>query len=205
MNFIKYYYIPFGLVLFSVVPVLAGLFRIGTIIQGGPITVENERFFIEGMSVILHISVASIFSIFGAFQFSTRIRERYVRWHRLSGRVMVLAGVMAAVTGLYLTIVFPKLETDGPTLYYVRLVVGLTMLASLVLAVRAVLARNFNSHGAWMTRAYALGLGAGTQVFTHLPWLLMDGSLPTGLIRDFAMASGWLINYLVAEWIIKRK
>ncbi len=61
MNFIKYYYIPFGLVLFSVVPVLAGLFRIGTIIQGGPITVENERFFIEGMSVILHISVASIF------------------------------------------------------------------------------------------------------------------------------------------------
>lgn len=205
MNFLKNYYISLGLVLLSVVPLLAGIFRITTLSQGLPITVENERFFDERMAVLVHIATATIFSIFGAFQFSSRIRLLYVRWHRLSGRVMVLAGIIAAVTGLYLTIVFPKLETDGPTLYYVRLVVGIAMLTSLILAVRAISVRNFVSHGAWMTRGYAIGLGAGTQVFTHLPWLLMDGSLPTGLIRDSAMASGWLINYLVAEWLINRK
>jgi hypothetical protein len=54
-----------------------------------------------------------------------------------------------------------------------------------------------------MIRAYALGMGAGTQVFTHLPWFLLVGT-PRGLARDSLMAAGWLINVFVAERVVRR-
>jgi hypothetical protein len=38
-----------------------------------------------------------------------------------------------------------------------------------LLGIEAILARSFTAHGEWMLRAYALGLGASTQVLTHLP------------------------------------
>jgi hypothetical protein len=54
-----------------------------------------------------------------------------------------------------------------------------------------------------MVRAYAIALGAGTQVFTHLPWVLLVGT-PGGYPRDAMMATGWLINVAVAEWFLRR-
>lgn len=55
-----------------------------------------------------------------------------------------------------------------------------------------------------MIRGHAIGLGAGTQVFTHLPWVIA-GVTPVGTTRALLMAAGWVINVLVAEWIIRRK
>lgn len=54
-----------------------------------------------------------------------------------------------------------------------------------------------------MTRAYAIGLGAGTQVFTHLPWFLMYREMPGEAPRAFLMGAGWVINVLVAEVVIR--
>ena len=50
---------------------------------------------------------------------------------------------------------------------------------------------------------YALGLGAGTQAFTHIPWLLFPG-IHGGLARTLCMAAGWALNLVVAEWLISR-
>lgn len=55
-----------------------------------------------------------------------------------------------------------------------------------------------------MTRAYAIGLGAGTQVLTHLPWFLLVGGTPGELPRGVMMGAGWVINIVVAEWVIRR-
>jgi hypothetical protein len=53
-----------------------------------------------------------------------------------------------------------------------------------------------------MTRAYALALGAGTQIFTEG---FGEPILGTGvLIGDLLKGAGWLINLAVAEWIIRR-
>ena len=53
-----------------------------------------------------------------------------------------------------------------------------------------------------MIRGYALGLGAGTQVFTEG----IGGALfGTGEVRgDLAKAAGWAINLAVAEYVIRR-
>ena len=79
------------------------------------------------------------------------------------------------------------------------------MVVSIVLAVNAIRRRDFASHGTWMTRAYAIGLGAGTQVLTHLPWFILVGGKPGELPRAVMMGAGWVINVVVAEWIIRRR
>ena len=81
------------------------------------------------------------------------------------------------------------------------------MLASIVLAVFAIQRRDFPSHGAWMTRGYAIALGAGTQVFTMLPWVVIFGPIGAAdeLPRTVLMTAGWVINLAVAEYVIRRR
>ena len=53
-----------------------------------------------------------------------------------------------------------------------------------------------------MIRAYALGLGAGTQAFTEGIGGAVFG---TGVVAaDLAKGAGWVINLAVAEWAIRR-
>jgi hypothetical protein len=94
-------------------------------------------------------------------------------------------------------------ELQGDLLYGVRMVVGLSMALAIVVSVRAVLRRRIAQHRAWMVRAYALGQGAGTQVLIMLPVTLIAGE-PTFIFRDVLMASAWVLNMVLAEWIIRR-
>lgn len=59
-------------------------------------------------------------------------------------------------------------------------------------------------HRAWMTRAYAIGLGAGTQAVTTGFWIVAVGT-PGVDARAGVLAAGWLINLAVAEWVIRRR
>ncbi len=88
-------------------------------------------------------------------------------------------------------------------LYVIRLVAGSAIALSLVLGVAAILRRDIAQHKAWMMRGYAIGLGAGTQAFTHLPWFLFP-DIQGELARTLCMGAGWAINLAVAEWFIAR-
>lgn len=197
--------VPVGLMVLCLVPIIAGSVRIGQLSTTSNITPENARFFTAPGMVIVHIVCSCVFCFVGALQFSRGFRRKFHQWHRKAGTVLMLFGFLAALTGLWITQSFPHLPSDGPTLYWVRLIVGVAMTFCLIFAVQAIRRKSFKEHGNWMTRSYALGLGAGTQVFTHLPWMIALGTAPTGLERDTAMAAGWLINACVAEWIIWRK
>ena len=76
------------------------------------------------------------------------------------------------------------------------------MAASIVLGFTAIRRGDVPRHRAWMTRAYALALGAGTQVFTQGigPALFGTGELTT----DLRLGAGWVINLAVAEYVIRR-
>ena len=78
------------------------------------------------------------------------------------------------------------------------------MLLSIVLGAFAARRRDYTRHGEWMMRGYAIGLGAGTQVFTHVPWLLFFG-VPDELTRALLMAAGWIINIIIVEWIVLKR
>jgi uncharacterized membrane protein len=197
--------VPAGLVMLSLVPAVAGTARLAQLAGGAEVTPENARFFAAPLPVVIHIPAAILYSIVGAFQFSRSFRRRNRAWHRVAGRVIGVCGLLVALSGLWMAHFYPWPEGDGQLVYVERLVFGLAMTLSIVLGVYAVVRRDFAAHGAWMTRAYAIGLGAGTQVLTHLPWFLLVDGKPGELARGLMMGAGWITNVLVAEWIIRRR
>jgi uncharacterized membrane protein len=195
---------PTGLVLLTVVPVTAGAVRLVGLAGAVARTPDNERFFASPVPVVVHIICASVFCVLGAFQFVPGFRRRRPGWHRRVGRVLVACGLGAALSGLWMTLFYPRPPEVDVLLEGFRFVFGTGMLACLVLGLRAIRRRDVATHRAWITRAYAIGMGAGTQVFTILPWVLVAGN-PTGVTRALLMAAGWVINLAIAEWLIRRR
>lgn len=200
----KAWLVPTALILLSTIPAIAGAARLAELTSGAEITQDNARFFASPLPVVLHIISVMLYSILGAFQFSTPLRRWQPRWHRIAGRLLVPSGLIAALSGLWMTQFYPWPEGDGVFLYWQRLFFGSAMLLSILLGVIALRRRDFVQHGAWMIRGYAIGLGAGTQAFTHLPWFLLFGT-PDEPTRALLMGAGWVINLAVAEWVIRKR
>jgi uncharacterized membrane protein len=197
--------IPAALITLSLVPAIAGTGRLVQLTSGAPITPENARFFGAPLPVILHILTVIPYSIVGAFQFSAGFRRRRRAWHRAAGRILAPCGLIAALSGLWMAHFYTLPPGDGQLVYVERLVFGTAMIGSIVLGLNAIRRRDFANHGEWMTRAYAIGLGAGTQVLTHLPWFIFADGKPGEMPRGVMMGAGWVINVVVAEWIIRSR
>jgi uncharacterized membrane protein YozB (DUF420 family) len=194
-----------SLLMLSLVPVAAGVVRLLEMASGVGVTPENARFAAMPVPVVLHIVCASLFCVLGAFQFDSALRHRFPLLHRNAGRVAAPCGIVAALTGLWMTAEYAiPAALQGPLLYGVRLLVGLAMTLAVIVSIRSVLQRHIAQHKAWMVRAYALGQGAGTQVLILLPVTLMAGA-PTFILRDVLMASAWGLNVVFAEWVIRRR
>lgn len=196
--------IPAGLILLSAVPALAGAARLVELTGGAEVTPENARFFAMPLPVVVHILGAILYSVLGAFQFAPGIRRRRPKWHRAAGRLLVPCGLAVALSGLWMARFYPWPDGDGEMLYAMRLLFGSAMLLSIVFGTIAIRRREYARHGDWMIRGYAIGLGAGTQVLTHVPWVLLFG-MPDEFTRAMLMGAGWVINMAVAEWVIQRR
>jgi uncharacterized membrane protein len=195
--------VPAGLIALSLVPVIAGAFRVTTLTIGVDVTPENARFFASPIPVILHAVGSSVYLVLGALQFVPSLRRR--RWHRIAGRILVPAGLTAALSGVWMAVFYAiPTEMNGPALIVMRLVLGTAMAAAIVLAFLAIRRGDVRMHSAWMTRAYAIGLGAGTQLLTLLPWTLAFGT-PSQAMHSVLMGAAWAINLAVAEVVIQRR
>lgn len=195
--------VPIGLIFLSLIPILGGAFRLTELTGGSAITPDDARFFDSPIPVVVHIVSVTVFSLLGAFQFVPALRGRRA-WHRIAGRILVPAGVLVALSGLWMTLFYALPPQDGVLVFVLRLVFGSAMLASIILAILAIRRRNFAQHGAWMTRAYAIALGAGTQaLILIIPELL--SSRPDVTTRGVLMGAGWAINLAVAEYAIHRR
>jgi hypothetical protein len=151
------------------------------------------------------VIVVTLFSVLGAFQFSHGVRLRWPVWHRRAGRVLAVSGLIGAISGLWMTLFYRIPEPmQGDLLYWVRILVGTAMAVCIVIAWSSILRRNVPRHEAFMIRAYALGQGAGTQVVILLPWMLITGN-SLGFTRDVLMTLSWVVNAVIAEWIIARR
>ncbi|MFN8075763.1 MAG: DUF2306 domain-containing protein [Kineosporiaceae bacterium] len=194
------------LTLFGGIPLAAGAARLVQLAGHPAVTEENARFVHSPAPVVVHVVAAFVYWLAGATQFVPWSWRGHRTWHRWAGRVLLLpAGLAVAGSGLWMTLRYPWPEQDGWLLAAMRLVVGLAMVGALVLGVVEVRRRRFAAHRAWMVRAYALALGAGTQVLTALPWLAVTGSTAVGTPRALLLGAGWLINAVVAEWWLRRR
>ena len=195
------WWIPASLIALTFVPAAAGAARLVDLSSGR--TEENARFFDLPVPIIVHIFGATTFCLLGAFQFMPSLRRTRPRWHRLAGRVLVPAGLAAALSGMWMAAFADLPVYDNTALMWMRLVFGSLMVAGLVLGLRAILRRDVRTHQRWMARAYAVAQGAGTQALILGPMVLVVGQ-PGGAVKATGMGAAWVINLAVAEWLVRR-
>lgn len=194
---------PFALVALVVVPAIAGCLRLVELAGGPHLIPANPRISASPVPVVVHIVCAVAYAIIGAFQFSAALRRRRPGWHRAAGRVVVVLGMAVALSALWMTQFYPRQPGTGELAYVFRLGFGSTMAAGIILGFTAIRRGDVARHRAWMTRAYALALGAGTQVFTQGIGTAVFGT--SELTTDLSLGAGWAINLAVAEYVIRRR
>ncbi len=193
-----------ALLLLSFIPVASGAFRLTQLTGGAAITPSNARFFASPLPVTVHIVSASLYAILGAFQFAPSFRRRWPGWHRWAGRLLVVCGLLVGLSGLWMVLFYRHPVGDGIFLSAQRLLFGSAMIVSTVLSFTAIRRGNVTQHRAWMTRAYAIGMGAGTQALVLMAGEMIAGK-PGEFSRALLMGAAWVINLAVAEWIIRRR
>ena len=191
---------------YSFIPVFGGLIRVLELAGGPQIAPTNPRALLAPTPIVLHILSSFLFCIVGAVQFLPSIRRQRPAAHRVTGRVIAVAGCLSALTGLWMThfYVFPA-ALQGVALYWVRVVLGTAMIGLIIWAVIAIRSRNVFQHGASLVRAYAIGQGASTQAFFGIAWIIAVGSEAMGPLRDGLMVFAWVVNLLAAEIFIRAK
>jgi hypothetical protein len=196
--------VPYWLLALSVVPLVAGGVRLLHVAHGS-VAPGDARFSSAPVPVVVHIVCVGLYCVLGAFQFDDGLRNRRPTWHRRAGWLVLVSGLLTALTGLWMTLFYAIPQPlQGSLLWAVRLVVGFAMAGFLVLGVVSAISRNIPRHKAMMARAYALGQGAGTQVILFVPAAIAFGEI-TGLPRDVLMTAAWVLNVVVVEWWLARR
>ena len=193
-------WVPFALVALVVIPAISGSLRLVELAGGNQLLPPNPRITASPVPVVAHIVCAVAYAILGAFQFSGEVRRRWPGWHRVGGRFLVVLGLGVAVSALWMTLFYPR-APGGDLAYAFRLAFGSGMAASIILGFDAIRRGDVGRHRAWMARAYALALGAGTQVFTLGVANGVFGS--NDVTTALGLGAGWGINLVLVEWFIR--
>lgn len=189
-----------ALFLACIVPAAAGVYRTTTLLLEWSWFPEFLRDRVDNLPLLIHVVGAAVFYVLAAVQVLPRIRERYPRWHRLAGRVAVVAGLAGAVSATWLTLVHP--DARGPVLYYGRIFFGPMWAIFLVMGVLAIRRRDISGHRDWMIRAFAVAMPAGTLIFFVLPFILVLGEISDAL-DEIIQSCVWVVHLAIAEYLIR--
>jgi uncharacterized membrane protein len=197
--------VPAVLILLALVPSGSGVVRLlEQSTSTTVITPENQRFFADPLPIVAHSLSGIVFLMLGALQFSPRLRRPKPGWHKMLGRILIPSGFVVAFSALWMAHFYDLPEYDGVLVYGTRMFFGGWMVLTIALGAAAIYRRDFTNHGVWMTRAYAVGAGGSTQVFTAAPLFLFFPEYMNDLTRAVSLGAGWVINLAIAEWAIRR-
>jgi uncharacterized membrane protein len=151
---------------------------------------------------LVHIVPGMLFMILGPLQFSSTIRARHLAWHRSSGRVFVVCGLVIGISALAMSFGMPSIggvnQAAATTLF------GSFFLFALSRAFWHIRRRDIALHREWMIRAFSIGLAVAT--IRPIVGVFFATSPLTGLTpREFfgiAFWIGFVLHLIAAEaWI----
>jgi uncharacterized membrane protein len=149
----------------------------------------------------MHVVGGGIFLMFALFQFSARIRNRYIEFHRWSGRTLIFLGFVCSIAGLYFGWLMPYggfIETVAIT------ITAILFMGALTRAVIAIRKHQVTSHREWMIRALAVGIGISTvRVFmAAFDFFLTPLGISPKDVFNLGIWTGWSFTIVAAElWI----
>lgn len=166
-----------------------------------PIAEEFDgRYYRSPYLTLVHILTGMLFMVLGPIQFWPAVRNRWIGFHRWSGRIWMVAALAGGISALLFVW---RLPVFGSFSTSVGVVVGdVLFLASLAQGYRAIRRREIARHREWMIRAFALGLAIST-FRVLIPLLMMpplNATFPEAW--DTVVWLAFTINAVTAEiWI----
>lgn len=161
----------------------------------------DGRFGAHPLATHSHVVAGGVFLLLVPLQFSSGIRKRYIRLHRFTGRLLVLASLPIAASGFFFGLLMPY--AGWPEALLIALV-GALFLTAVTKAVLAIRRREVARHREWMIRATAVALGIST---VRLVAAVLDiGLAPAGIAPAVlfvaSLGIGWGLTLGAAElWI----
>jgi uncharacterized membrane protein len=145
----------------------------------------GETLFNNQFWFVLHIAAATCSLFLGPVQFWKFIRTKYIRFHRIAGKIYIIGSLLAAITAFRLALLF-----DCVGCRYSLIPLSILFFLTTSLAWYAIQQRNIMAHRQFMVRSYVCALAF---VFVRL-----DRVLPIGFIFDPIVDDG--VYAVIAEW-----
>jgi uncharacterized membrane protein len=142
---------------------------------------------------IVHIVPGLLFMILGPLQFNSKIRARYLRWHRWSGRVFVVCSAVIGVSALVMSFAMPAIggfnQAAATTLF------GAFFLLALGKAFWHIRRREIHLHREWMIRAFSVGIAVAA--IRPIVGILFATSRFSGLTPHEFFGTAFWIGFVV--------
>lgn len=153
-------------------------------------------------SFYIHVFASPVVIFTGLFQFNRFSIHRMPKLHRVLGMIYIVILIFIAapsgfLMGLYANGSYPTQISFT--------VLSLLWMFTTVMAYQKVKQKDYVSHGRWMIRSYALTLSAiSLRFFTFLIGYFNIPLYPTEAYIVVSYSS-WIVNLLLAEWLIYAK
>ena len=188
-------------------PVLLGQFIFVAYIfyaYGGPLIVGNPSGWNDHLSeawvdnrsvgntaVALHLLLAVVVHVGGPLQLMPAVRRRWPAFHRWTGRAFVAAVIIATISGGYMLIVreIGAWPLQAGFITQAMLIVWFT-----VMAVRAAMRRDIDTHMRWATRLFLAASAVWFFRVLVMVWYVLTG----GIGIDTSTGTGWFLDVMSA-------
>jgi len=108
---------------------------------------------------LVHILPGGLFLALAPLQFMRSIRQRHLQFHRWSGRVLVVCGLIIGVSALIMSY---TMNVGGPNETAATTLFAIVFLICLIKAYLHIRRKEVERHREWMIRAFGVGLGVAT-------------------------------------------
>ena len=150
-------------------------------------------------ALYIHILGSLLPILIGPFQFFYAFRKKFMKTHRLLGKIYVFSILALGVpTGYYMAC----FANGGIWAIIAFLILSTLWLITTYLAYQKVKNRDIRGHEAWMKRSYAITFAAVTlRLWTDI--LPNDFGISHGLTIVLSAWLAWIPNLIIAEMLIR--
>jgi len=155
------------------------------------------RHFAPGMMFLIpHAIFAGLALVMGAFQFSTRLRTRYLRAHRVLGYVYVTGVMVGAPLGIAVA-----MKNGTPSLVAASAVQAFGWMLCTGIALYCIRTGNIQQHRRWMFRGYPFAMVfTVARMIIPIPPVLRSGVSGVEVVVWVLIALAAFLPSVALEW-----
>lgn len=146
-----------------------------------------------------HIISGGLAILLGWIQFNKTLLQKHLNWHRIIGKIYVIAALVCAISGFYIGFY----ATGGWIAAVGFIAVSCIYFYTTLQGFLAIRKRQIIQHQNYMTYSYATCLAAvSLRVFVPLSSLITDNYV---LAYTFIAWLAWIPNLMIAYWVNKNR